>query len=230
MIFERLFEIILNLFKLKRYKFDEVSDKEKNRMKELNIEDKILTINEFSHSGEKIKAVKAIVLHWTGAPKQEALVTWQFFENRKLGKDSYGSAHYIVGQAGEIIHCIPDDEQSYHSGSSVADPVSGKMYTDECRRRFGTKPNGDGYSPNPWTIGIEMAVCDNDGNFNSATLESTEDLVVSLLKKFNLGIDAVTTHHNLVGWKDCPRLWTKNPELFEEFKQRVQKKLDIVNC
>lgn len=226
-----VFELILSFFKTlinTSYPKNTNKTKEKRVMKEITIEDKLLSMNEWSRGGEKLKGVKAIVLHWTGAPKQDAHTTWQFFENRKLGKDGYGSAHYIVGQSGEIIRCIPDDEQSYHAGSTEKDPVSGKIYTDESRTRFGTKPDGNGYCPNSWSIGIEMATVDANGEFNSETLESTERLVATLLNKYNLGIDAVTTHHNLVGWKDCPRLWVNNPEKFEEFKKNVAIKLNYI--
>jgi N-acetylmuramoyl-L-alanine amidase len=38
-----------------------------------------------------------------------------------------------------------------------------------------------------------------------------------------LKIDDVGTHHLVVGWKDCPRLWTHDPAKFDEFKILAKK-------
>jgi len=32
----------------------------------------------------------------------------------------------------------------------------------------------------------------------------------------------VTTHHNIVGYKDCPRLFVRHPEEFQLFIERVR--------
>jgi N-acetylmuramoyl-L-alanine amidase len=63
-----------------------------------------------------------------------------------------------------------------------------------------------------------MCVIDNNGDFTAETLDAARELVVKLLKENRLTVGDVGTHHLVVGWKDCPRLWTKRPELFEEFK------------
>jgi N-acetylmuramoyl-L-alanine amidase len=47
------------------------------------------------------------------------------------------------------------------------------------------------------------------------------ELVAKLLKDNNLSIDCIGTHNRVVGWKDCPRLWTRYPEKFEAFKKDV---------
>jgi N-acetylmuramoyl-L-alanine amidase len=71
-----------------------------------------------------------------------------------------------------------------------------------------------------------MSHLNNDpGDFSEATLASAAELVADILSRNNLTVDAVVTHHEMVGWKDCPRLWTNNPALFEEFKGRVSQYL-----
>jgi N-acetylmuramoyl-L-alanine amidase len=188
----------------------------------MNIQDRLLTINEYSRPGKKLIAVQALVMHWTGNPMASAMENRDFFENRKTGMSGFGSAHYIIGLQGEIIRCIPDNEQAYHVGSSLPDPVSKKIYTDEARRRFGQFAcNPKTNSPNWVTIGIEMCPVDSEGNFNNETIASATELVSCLLEKNNLTTDDITTHHAVVGWKDCPRLWVNHPEKFEAFRRMI---------
>jgi N-acetylmuramoyl-L-alanine amidase len=47
------------------------------------------------------------------------------------------------------------------------------------------------------------------------------------LKDNGLAIDDIGTHNLVVGWKDCPRLWTRRPEQFDAFKQAVKEKMAI---
>jgi N-acetylmuramoyl-L-alanine amidase len=66
-----------------------------------------------------------------------------------------------------------------------------------------------------------MCVIDNRGNYTPETLGAARELAAKLLKENRLTIDDLGTHHLVVGWKDCPRLWTENPEQFDEFKDGV---------
>jgi N-acetylmuramoyl-L-alanine amidase len=123
---------------------------------------------------------------------------------------------------GDIYHAVPDNEVAYHCGSSQPDPKSGRIYTDWARKKFGTyAERPDINSPNNCTIGIEMCVIDNKGNYTPETLGAARELVAKLIKGSRLSVDNIGTHHLVVGWKDCPRLWTEKPEEFESFKARV---------
>jgi N-acetylmuramoyl-L-alanine amidase len=118
---------------------------------------------------------------------------------------------------------VPDNEAVYHCGSSRPDPVSGRVYTGWARAKFGPyAERPDINSPNNCTIGIELCVIDGDGNFTPATLTAARELAAKLLKDNRLTLEEAGTHNMMVGWKDCPRLWTKRPELFEEFKEGVR--------
>jgi N-acetylmuramoyl-L-alanine amidase len=86
--------------------------------------------------------------------------------------------------------------------------------------KYAENPEGD--SPNNASIGIEMCVTDNDGNYTAETLQSAAELTAQLCKTHNVPIERVGTHHLVVGWKDCPRLWTSYPDKFEEFKNTVK--------
>jgi N-acetylmuramoyl-L-alanine amidase len=152
--------------------------------------------------------------------------TRNFFEFTCPGDRHFSSAHYIIDLDGTIYHTVPDNEVAYHCGSSQPDPASGRIYTDWARKKLGPyAERPDINSPNNCTLGIEMCVIDNKGNFTVETLGAARELVVKLLKDNRLALDDVGTHNLVVGWKDCPRLWTKHPEQFYAFLQAVQSEL-----
>jgi N-acetylmuramoyl-L-alanine amidase len=137
----------------------------------------------------------------------------------------YGSAHYIIDQNGIIIAAIPENEVAYHCGTSETDPASGRVYTDEARRRFGRYAS-DYSSPNHCTIGIELCPTDDTGNFTNATINSAAELCADICKRYELSAEAITTHHNVVGWKNCPKLWTEKPQLLAAFIATVADKME----
>jgi len=184
-----------------------------------------LTVNEYSRPGKKLREVLAVVMHWTANPQANAKQNRDFFDARKTGAGGYGSAHYIIDQSGLIIAAVPEWEVAYHTGSSKPDPISGKIYTDEARRRFGRYASTTS-SPNNCTIGVELCPTDDAGNFTPATLQAAEELAAEICARYGLKADDITTHHNLVGWKDCPRLWTNHPELLDEFRLAVKERLE----
>lgn len=184
----------------------------------MNIEKDFLTVNEYSRPGKKLKCVKAVVMHWTANPNASAKANRDFFESKKTGMSGHGSAHYIVGTDGEIIQCIPEDEIAYHCGSSQKDPASGRIYTDEARERFGQYAIFcSTLSPNLCTIGIELCPADASGHFSDATITSAMKLCADILLRYGLTEKDITTHHDVVGWKDCPKRWTEHPVLFKAF-------------
>lgn len=185
------------------------------------IEQRLLTPNAWSRPQLKIKEFKAIVIHWTANPCADAEQTRLYFEAKKTGMG--GSAHYIIGQDGETIQAIPDNEIAYHCGSSQKDPASGQIYTNYARKKFGHYAvHFQTTSPNFCTIGVELCPIDWEGNFTEKTVKSAVELCAYLCKKHGLTADDITTHHDIVGWKDCPRLWTKRPELLEVFRLSVK--------
>jgi N-acetylmuramoyl-L-alanine amidase len=156
---------------------------------------------------------------------QRAINTWGWFETGCPRDKHYSSAHYIIDLDGAIYHAMPDHEVAYHCGSSQPDPKSGLIYTDWAGVKFGSyagmpKMN----SPNNCTIGIELCTVDAGGSFTPETLGAAQELTAKLLKDNRLSPDDIGTHNLVVGWKDCPRLWTKHPEQFYAFIQTVMEK------
>lgn len=175
----------------------------------MEIDYKLLTENQWSRPGRKadMKPIKKIVLHWYGNPKTTAQQTWNFFEARKEGKMGWGSAHFLVNLDGSAIQAIPQEEMAYHVGS--------KTYTDFALQEISSYPNNA-------TLGIEMAHVSWEGEFTETTWDTTKILAYLLLKEYNLNPDDITTHHDIVGWKDCPRWFVLFPEELERFRDEVQ--------
>ena len=183
-----------------------------------------LTINEYSRPGRNIKEVLGVVLHWTANPTANAKQNRDYFEALKAGAAGYASAHYIIDQNGLIIAAVPEYEIAYHCGSSKPDPQSGKVYTDEARRRFGRYAS-ENNSPNNCTLGVELCPVDSAGNFSDATINSAIELCADICKRYGLDAADLITHNGVVGWKDCPKLWTEKPALFQAFCYSVAEKI-----
>ena len=188
----------------------------------MKIIENYLSINEYSRPGRSLKEVKGVIMHYVGVPGQRALTTWNFFQTACPRDKHYSSAHYIIDLNGGIYHAVPDNEIAYHCGSSQIDPKSGRFYTDWARGKFGryaAEPELN--SPNNCTLGVELCVLDAEGNFTNETLKAAAELAANLIKNANLTVNDLGTHNLVVGWKNCPLLWVKNPILFYEFKERV---------
>ena len=183
---------------------------------------KLLTVNQFSRPGRKLAECRGIIMHYVGIPNQRAQIVWNYFENDCPRQGRYASAHYIVDLNGDIYQAIPDDEVAYHCGSSIPDPASRQIYTDWAREKFGRfASNPQSNSPNNCTIGIELCI-NAQGGFTPVTLNSAIRLVAKLLRENKLTIEDIGYHKQVVGWKNCPLPWVKNPALVDDFKKKVK--------
>lgn len=195
----------------------------------MNIKQQFLSINEYSRPGWKRHETLGLIYHWTAVAMQLATVVANYYEQRKYGKTGYGSATYVVDVDGSILQLMPEEEVALHVGEQSSrniDPASGRVYTDWARDRFGIYGDVDkGWGPNWVTIGIEMVPIDNEGRFTSQTLGSGRELGVDICRRHNLSVEGIGTHHDVVGWKDCPRWWVNHPEDFEYFKQLLARQL-----
>ena len=194
----------------------------------VNIIEKLLTINAYSRPGRRLAECRAVILHYVGVPSQKAAVTWDYFEKICPRDKHYSSAHYIIDLNGDIYHAVPDNEAAYHCGSSTIDPASGRVYTDWARRKLGhyvIDPTKN--SPNNCTIGIELCI-DAMGNFTVETENAAVELVAKLVGVNNLTSEDIGYHQQVVGWKNCPLPWVKNPTLFDFFKDKVRNKMGVL--
>jgi len=194
----------------------------------MNIIEKLLTLNAYSRSGRKMAVCKGIIFHYVGVNNQRAINTWGFFERNCPAEKHYSSAHYIIDINGDIYHAVPDNEIAYHCGTDKIDPASGMIYTDWARNKFGYYAfDPVKTSPNYCTLGIEMCI-DEQGNFTPETLQAAVELTVKLLGENKLTVDDIGHHKKVVGWKDCPLPWVKQPHLFDEFKDMVRRKMGFL--
>ncbi|MCK6381897.1 MAG: N-acetylmuramoyl-L-alanine amidase [Leptospiraceae bacterium] len=164
--------------------------------------------NPFSRPGEKLIAVKKIVIHYTACPGATAKNIRDYFQN--LGKqnpndnieDRSASAHYAIDD-NETIEIIPPDEVAYHVGALK------KNYT-ELARSLGNR------SPNNYSLGIELCHNDITGKFSQYVIGGCLQLTKILLNVYNLEKSDVCMHYDLTG-KLCPKYFVENPDQWESF-------------
>lgn len=192
----------------------------------MKIEDDLLSINPFSRPGQKRPLTMAVALHWVGNPGTSPKQNRDYWESLKSQNPAdpaahYASAHYIVGIDGSILRTVPEDEKAY----AVAVENTATPYAPWARAHLGKwAADPAATSPNWVVISIEMCHLDWDGHFSDATLGAVLDLCVDVFTRNRLGSEWLTTH-NLITRKDCPRLWTLHPELFEAFRAQLAARL-----
>ncbi len=164
----------------------------------MNIIEKLLTINQYSRSGEKQNKIENVVVHWVGNAGSSAIGNRNYFNNLATTHKTYASSHYVVGLEGEIIKCIPEDEVAFHAGS---------------------------YSMNRKSIGIETCHPDWEGKFSDVTYNALVELVADICKRYNLDVSKTVIRHYDVTGKECPRYYVRNESEWIQFKNDVINKL-----
>lgn len=163
----------------------------------MEIQDRLLSINPYSRSGEKQGTIQYIVVHWVGNANTSAIANRNYFESLSKTHATSASSHYIIGLEGEIIRCIPDNEVAFHSGS---------------------------YSMNRKSIGIENCHPDWEGKFNEYTYNSLVELCASLCKQYGIDINNVIRHFDVTG-KNCPKYYVEHTDAWYQFRQDVYNKI-----
>ena len=155
------------------------------------IDEQLLTINEWSRPGKKIKSLDYIVIHYLGNPETTAQENHDYFESLKDLKNTSMSANYVIGIDGEIIHCVPDDEVAYASNRA-----------------------------NSYSISIENCHEDESGKLTDKTYTSLVDLTAYLSERYGLGRDQIIRHYDVTG-KECPKYYVDHPDKWEAFLDDV---------
>lgn len=187
----------------------------------MRIYKKHLTVNPFSRCGVHLPyAPKMGVVHWVAKPAQKAVDVIQFWENRKLGQTDHGATHCIVDLDGAIYTAIPLNEKAYHVGSK-------QNYTQYIHKKLG--PFGPLW-PNDMTLGVEFTHIDWEGRFSDKTFDSGVELFAYLCNIYTWDpFEDITTHHGVVGWKECPLWFTKHPEDFDGFRTKIKNRMITIN-
>lgn len=133
-------------------------------------------------------------------------------QNLKEGADAEAHARFLKGGAADV-------PASWHF-TVDHDSIIQHLPLDEAAFHAGDGRNGPGN-----TTSLAVEITENpDGNRAKAEANAAE-LVASLLKQFNLGIDRVIQHNRWSG-KDCPRVLRSRSGGWEGFIKAVQSYLE----
>ena len=144
-----------------------------------------------ARTGREMKRVNDIVIHYVANPGSTAEGNRDYFDSAQ----SYVSAHFVVGMEGEVIQCVPLDEQSSASNDR-----------------------------NPDTISIEVCHPDSSGKFNDKTYGALVKLTAWLCDEFHLDEKDVIRHYDITG-KNCPKYFVEHPKAWEQFKEDVKNEM-----
>lgn len=160
------------------------------------ISEELLTVNEYSRPAKSLDEVHGIVIHYTANPGTSAENNRSYFEGLKDSHLTHASSHYIIGIEGEIIQCIPLDEQAYASNERNLD-----------------------------TIAIECCHPDETGKFSDDTYYSLVHLTAYLLGQYDLKTDNVMRHYD-ISEKLCPKYFVEHPDEWETFLEDVNEYIE----
>ena len=137
--------------------------------------------------GARTESVKYIVIHYTGS-EGTAANNVSYFNGGNRG----ASAHYFVGQNGEVReYCDPAKWYAWHCGGSLES--SHHPYYGKCTNRN--------------SIGIEICTHNNGSvwTFTETAVNAAVELTKYLMAKFSVPADRVIRHWDITG-KSCPRV------------------------
>lgn len=166
-------------------------DRKRDKYK-MKIKDMLIEPNKYSRPQTKIGVIKNIVVHYVGNAGSTAENNAKYFNNLKNGSGTYASSHYIIGNDGVVIRCVPENEVAYHASSA-----------------------------NSYSIGIEVCHPDNTGEYTDLAYKSLIELLVDLCTRYKLEpTQAIIRHYDVTG-KICPKYYVENVGEWKKLKQDV---------
>lgn len=154
------------------------------------IED-FLEVNDYSRPGTKLKKVKNVFVHYTANPRTSAANNRSYFANLPLTKERSASAHLIIGYDGELIQCIPFDEQAYAVRTRNEDSIS-----------------------------IECCYISEDGAFTQETYDTLVHTLAWLIDKYDLSAEDILRHYDC-GGKKCPLYYVEHEDAWDRLREDV---------
>lgn len=142
----------------------------------------LLEENPYSRPGTKLKKVKNIFVHYTANKGTSAAQNRSYFANLAETGERSASAHFIIGYEGEIIQCIPLEEQAYAVKKRNDDSVS-----------------------------IECCYLSEDGSFTASTYNSLVELLSWLCGEYGLSEEDILRHYD-EGGKKCPLYYVEHED------------------
>lgn len=150
--------------------------------------------------------IKYIVIHYTANNGDTAKNNTDYFANNK---NLSASAHYFVDE-NEIWQSVKEGDTAYHCGANT-------YKHKECR--------------NYNSIGIELCsrkYADGTYYIKSETVANAIELTKELMAKYSVPVENVIRHYDVTG-KNCPAPFVKDETLWQDFKNRLSKKIEVVD-
>lgn len=151
-----------------------------------------LDINGYSRPGTALNKIDSVFVHYTANPGTSAQQNRSYFANLAQTHERSASAHFIIGYEGELIQCIPLDEQAYAVATRNGDSVS-----------------------------IECCYLAEDGSFTPETYETLLHTLAWLLEEYNLTTDDILRHYDC-GGKKCPLYYVEHEDAWEQLLSDVE--------
>lgn len=156
------------------------------------ITEDLLEINDYSRPGTKLNKVKSVFVHYTANPGTSAAQNRSYFANLAKTRERSASAHFIIGYEGELIQCIPLEEQAYAVVTRNDDSIS-----------------------------IECCYLDEDGKFTQETYDTLIHTLAWLCSEYNLSSDDILRHYDC-GGKKCPLYYVEHEDAWEKLLTDVE--------
>lgn len=167
------------------------TEKPANPVPRPEIDEQLLTVNEYSRPGEKTDKIEYVVIHYLGNPKTSAQENRDYFESLKYLKNISMSANFVIGIDGEIIECVPAGEIAFASNDM-----------------------------NKCSVSIENCHLDDSGRFTEETYDSCVRLAAYLVAEYDLERENIIRHYDVTG-KECPLYYVENEDKWEKFRDDV---------
>ena len=152
-----------------------------------------LEVNDYSRPGTKVNRIKSIFVHYTANPGTSAQQNRSYFANLAQTQERSASAHFIIGYEGEILQCIPLEEQAY-----------------------GVKTRNDD------SISIECCYLNENGEFTQETYDTLVHTLAWLIQEYDLTTEDILRHYDC-GGKKCPLYYVENPNAWEKLLADVER-------
>lgn len=148
--------------------------------------------NDFSRPGTELKKIRSVFVHYTANPGTSAQQNRSYFANLAETQERSASAHFIIGYEGELIQCIPLEEQAYAVATRNEDSIS-----------------------------IECCYLDENGKFTQETYDTLVHTLAWLTQEYHLSADDILRHYDC-GGKKCPLYYVENEDAWEKLLADVE--------
>ena len=156
------------------------------------ITEDFLEVNDYSRPGTKLNKVKSVFVHYTANPGTSAQQNRSYFANLAETHERSASAHFIIGYDGELVQCIPLEEQAYAVATRNEDSIS-----------------------------IECCYQDEEGKFTQETYDTLVHMLAWLTQEYHLSTDDILRHYDC-GGKKCPLYYVEHEDAWEQLLADVE--------